>query len=181
MLEFELSYFRKTRVWFKGEQKFLIPSDDTESKKYKPVLNKLIVNKAVIIELFIPAGARYSYGLLGANYESTSSGDLEVSVSNSNFSTSKILSDSLISKVEMPKLCLLPEYRGAIFNKIDYLADQERLNFSGKLNFCYGAVADISSNMRIFSTLTSLVLNIFHIPENELDADLLVSLIDATN
>lgn len=50
----------------------------------------------------------------------------------------KILSDSLISKIESPRLCLPGEYREVIFNNIANLSDKKILNFCGKLRFCYG-------------------------------------------
>ncbi len=178
MLEFELDYLRNIRLWFQPNQDLLL-SNRPQIVKYSSHSNKDFYNKTVIIELLIPRGGRNIYGLLGANYIPMPTNNLEVSVlCGTNFNANSF-KKSLIEKIEPVYLSISEEYCKAIFDKIESLSKNSQLNLGGKLNFCYGASSEISSNELIFSKLTNLIINLIPISEHKIDSGLLMQLIDS--
>lgn len=180
MLEFDIGYLRKIRVWFEHNQLLMLSSNNkAQIRKYPCHINNNSNNKTVIIELFIPQGGRIVYGLLGAKYMPTLINELEVSIFCSNKISQNIFNDALIDKIEPAHISLSEEYCNAVFDSIDSISRQGKLKFNGKLEFCYGATAEISSNEWIFRKLTYLLINLFNVADYMVDVDLLKRLIDA--
>lgn len=176
MLEFDLNYLRKMKIWFEKNNE-LILKGDIDKKEFSSCNSSITINKTIIIELFIPRGGRNVYGLLGADFISAYK-NLTVSVSKGDILKPKLLSDSLLGCADIAKLCLPNDLRLSVFEELRKLSNSNNLNIAGKLDFNYGAFSEISSSEWIFRKLTKLVVKLLDIPEKEISCDLLNRLID---
>jgi hypothetical protein len=178
MLEFDLKYLRKIKIWFKKNNELILKGKDIDKKEFSSCNSGIAVNKTIIIELFIPRGGRNVYGLLGADFISAVCKNLTVSVSKGDILKTKLLSNSLAGCADMVKLCLPDDLRLSVFEELRKLSNSNNLNISGKLDFNYGAFSEISSSEWIFRKLTMLVVKLLDISEKEISSDLLNRLVD---
>jgi hypothetical protein len=178
MLEYELKYLRKIRIWFKPNKEYLLEDKNIDKKNFSSFNSDGVVNTTVIVELFIPRGGRNIYGLLGVDYIATSLNNIEVSISNGKTVRPQILHDPLVGKSEPVYLYLPEEFRNSIFQQMKSLSDNHELKINGKLKFYYGAVSEISSSDWIFRKLTNLVVKLLGISEKDISCDLLDSLLE---
>lgn len=177
MLEFNLNYLQKVRIWFKNNENFVLPIDNTETRTYPANSIHGFVNSTVIVEMLIPRGARCTYGLLGANYTKIMSNSTKMRVCSGDVTKPKILNGALIETIEPAYLFLYDEYRNSIFSVIESIANKNKLDLSGRLDFCYAAISEVSSSEVMFSILAKLIFTLFHYPEKDISVDLLNHLI----
>lgn len=178
MLELNLNYLRKARIWFKQNDELLLGGNNVDKESYSPTGAGNVVNTTVIIELLVPRGARNIYGLLGADCIASTLNSIDVAVTSGNVLKPGLLSDSLAGKMEPVQLCLPDEFRTSVLEEIKLMFDNNELKLSGKLDYHYGAFSAISSNKWIFRKLAKLTIKLFSIPEKEISADLINRLID---
>jgi len=178
MLEFELDYLRKIRLWFSPNTDVKLPlTNQAQGKSYFAQIDKHSNFTTLIVELFIPKGGRNVYGLLGVSYIPKLIANLDVNISCSNINNN-IFKQSLIGSFEPVYVSFPHEYCNAIFNKIDSVSTHNNLKLSGELNFCYGAVSEVSSSLLVFEKLTYLIINLLNISEDKIDAHLLNKLVN---
>lgn len=116
--------------------------------------------ECISIEIYIPRGARVSYGLLGAKYtprniDSTSGDGLDIEVLVST-KCEKQINWALASAVDKVFLGLPEEYSAVILEKA-----VDKAAFSvGTLSFCCAAHGITSSSKRIFRDLTDAIISL---------------------
>lgn len=178
MLEFDLKYLRKMKIWFKQNDDLILQGNNIDRKEFISPSVDSVVNSTVIVELFIPRGGRNVYGLLGTDYISTASKNVVANISSGNILRSKLFSTSLMGVAEPVQLCLPDNLRFAILEELQLLSNSNELNINGRLDFHYGAFSEISSSEWIFRKLTKIVVKLLGFSEKEVSRELFDRLID---
>lgn len=178
MIEFDLKFNGKIRLWFDEIQELKFMDRKLICKDYEIISNKTFTKKIIIAEIFLPRGGRNIYGLLGIKYEPVQLDRLKIIASVNNKFVKSVFNDSLINKIEPAVIGISNEYSPFILNSVESLYNDGKLAFKGEVSFCYSAYAEISSNGWIFSKLTKILLNILQVSEREINSDMLMSLLD---
>jgi len=115
-----------------------------------------IIKRKVAIERYTPKGARYYYGLIGAEFMKSRSSSLKVQVS---VGESLVYSGgSLVSHMEVVGWGLLEEYAPSIIDSIY----KHRFKYigGGYLNICCGAYSMVGTFNGLISNLTADLIKI---------------------
>lgn len=178
VINFDLKYGGKIRLWFGENKELQFKGEKVERKEYvQATVGKAFSKRTIIAEIFLPRGGRNIYGLLGLEYSPTQSGMLRIKVNTSD-NNKLIFSNSLIGKIEPVCTGLPSEYSQCIINEVDLLYVSEKLSFEGELDFNSAAYSEISSNGWIFSKLTNVLLALLNVDENEINSNLIIKLLD---
>ena len=178
MIIYDLNRFSKVRIWFEGHNEFFFEKY-TKTKLYEFNCGKSQLNedRTIIIELLIPAGGRVFYGLLGIHYKYDLSQkiSLKVNMTNKKFG---ILNDSLLGKIEDVYIGLPEEYLEGVYKGIEQAHQDNRLNITGEINFCYAAYGLISSCNFIFQRLSYALINLLFIDKEIINKEKLIEIFD---
>jgi hypothetical protein len=158
MREYSLEFYKKVRVWF----------NENLDADYQPV-NQLkdeynLSNYAhgvecnVALELFIPAGPKLNYGLLGASFMPNESGKLSI-LTNISDNETEHYENSLNRSMDKYYKGLPTEYYSGIISGIKSVVDENLILPSGTVLINKSAHGLIdSSNMMFYMISRAIIL-----------------------
>lgn len=174
MITFDLKFNGKIRLSFDEIKELECKEEKIISKSYMQNLDKVFPKKIIIAEMFLPRGGRNIYGLLGIKYRPLQLRTLDISI-DYNGSNKRIFNNALIQKIEPVFIGLPDEYFQYILDSVDSFYKSGKINFKGKINFCYAAYGNVSSNGWIFGKLTSILLSMLQLSKEDINSDMLMS------
>ena len=161
MQDIKLDFHRQARVWIEDRPQAIYPASETLTKNLG---SKLTINsrkKRGSLEILIPVGAKFFYGLLGAEFIPNDSGifSLEVLVSTNH---EKIYEQSIASKLDQIRVGLPSEYSESVIDAVIKFLDKERLTRfgSGVLRFEQAAHSEIGSSNKFFRHIATTVVQL---------------------
>ncbi|HEY0426485.1 MAG TPA: hypothetical protein VGC76_01640 [Pyrinomonadaceae bacterium] len=156
MIELQLSYFAKARVWLSE----LPPIDIQSTEIFKRVLPSQPGHVKDIclagIELYVPIGAKINYALLAGKFmpDATEHLSIEMSVT---VAGGDLLTWALASNVDKVRAGLAEEYAAAVLNGMSGAAG---MLGSGVLTLGPAAHGVISSSPNMFTAIAKALLSI---------------------
>lgn len=169
MFELDLPLHRQARAWVDNTPPASFEADETFahiSPAGKPGFPEV---RRVAVELLIPKGARVLYGLLGAEYRPSESGELHVLINS--LSAGPPLEDPLLSPaLDEVQIGLPAAYMDSVIEGV-MLANEGDLP-AGMLKFQYAAHGIVSSCQAIFRALSLTVVRLLatnQLPTKEQD------------
>lgn len=115
-------------------------------------------SSAAAIEVFIPSGGRFAYGLLGADYTSSKPGELLVQVAAATRGQD-ITEWSLARGLDLVRNGI-PEWAAAEILSATFKYTGTQALGSGRLRFAFGAHGEMGSSKRIFQALSKSVITL---------------------
>jgi hypothetical protein len=170
MFEIGLPYHRQARVWIDDTPPASFEADETIERVHPAGEAGFLPTRRVAVELFIPKGARVLYGLLGAEFRPSQSGELYVLV-NALSSGGPLLDDPLLAPLlDEVRIGLPPSYVEAVLEGVTLVSASSLL--PGTLLFQNAAHGVVSSCNAIFKVLSLTVVRLLmmnQIPTKEED------------
>jgi len=153
----ELGRYRRARVWIDEAPDAVYRPVEILSHKI-PAEKALAVAKLAAVELFVPAGPRAQYGLLGGHLQPDATGELivEVGVSSSH---ERLFPDNLALQEDEVRVGFPAEYTPAIVPGLELAKTQLGGLAAGKLSIDCAAHA---SNVTVFKHLTATLVKLLH-------------------
>ena len=155
MIEIDLLLNRKARIWINKlplvdfHPSFTLKKTIRFSNNSKPINLK---RRQFAIELFIGAGGRIIHGLLGG--ESLPSENFSYEI----YSTKNALNqytETLLKGIDKVSVGLPPIFAQSVENGIlNYLKNNPKISFCGKLIFSHAAFGEVGSSQDIFEKLS---------------------------
>lgn len=126
------------------------------------------------IEVFIPHGGRFSYGLLGGHWSPDETNQLRVAVGVASKSN-KLFHESLATHHDTVHIGLLEEYGHIVLGAIEVAARNQKAPGSGELRINCAAYGEIGSNASVFTHLAAALVNILSAPAGDLSDEALAA------
>lgn len=178
MIEINLQGLNIARVWLEKNNDLLIDDHNTNALfKFNCNSNKLYNDQIIILELFLPRGARIIYGALGLKYKYIPNNELSIKLHSADSST-RVFKNALISCAEIAHVGLLPEYADRILETVTETCSKNSLLPSGEVDFCYAAYSEVSSNAWVFQRLSYILINLLLMPGNSINSETLINLLE---
>jgi len=174
MRTLKLGRHRRARVWIGDIPDVLCASQNTLIQHYAAPGYLLYEPREAAVELLVPLGARFMYGLLGGRfaYEATSELHVEVSVSSAH---ERPFPESLAKSIDEVRVGLPSEYGGAALAGVEFAGADSPLT-AGRLIVSHGAHGAVSSCIAIYKHISAVLLKLFTLPNGEPSDDDLIAL-----
>lgn len=171
-----LSKERRARVWLDKlpENEVFLASATDHHRRIDVAGNCASKRKIVAVELFIPLGGRFLYGLLGCEAIGEKSSTLDVVVQTS-LKKEKQFTDSLAGKLDLVWWGLPDEYANAILNGATAGISKFGSPTAQSIRFCCAAHGEIGSTVSIFERLGMVTTALLTLPA-ESHADIVTTL-----
>ncbi len=150
MFNLLLSRSRKARIWIDDLPAgvWLEPESHVERRFLS---NTTVLNgHKIAVELFIPRGARFDYGLIGGELSSNESNEFLVAICHS--VGTRLLTDSLVGALDEVRVGLPLDYANAVLEGIAAEATGTVLP-AGELTVCCAAYGTVGSSVFFFRLL----------------------------
>ncbi len=178
MITLDLQGLNKARIWFEPNSKLLIEKHSKNAfYKFESSHSNECQDRTIILELFLPRGARIIYGVLGINYKYMADKLLTIKVPATN-NDLKMFDDSLIAPLEKANIGLPLDYGKEIFLELARLHKVNKLLLTGEIDFCYAVHSEASSSSWIFQKLTYILINLSLIPRDIVNRETLIELLE---
>ena len=161
MIILPLSRERRARVWFDRPDGYATQPSEIRVNQIRPKARVEEYRRSVVVEMLVPAGARFEYGLLGATVidNGTATGEiaLEVAVTGAK---GPIFAESLAGSLDAVRWGLPAEYAESV-----EVGAREALLADGapaghRLQFAWAAHGYVGSNSHRFGRLAALVVRL---------------------
>ena len=131
----------------------------------------------LIVELEKPCGGICMYGLLGIKIERHNKQYLDIDFGLGD-KDSRLFENSIIEIIESPRYGLPDNFPSILFEIFKEEMIARKIFFSGKIEICYGAYGDVSSNLYIFKKITKLIVFLL---SNHINEELLIDYLYQNN
>ena len=166
MIMLTLPFHRKARIWFGDLPQACLEAKQVIDRSFCLASPGLKNRHDLAIEIFVPKGARFEYGLLGGEFIPDDSGCLQVFVSAA--SEGVPFNESLASKLDEVWIGLPLSYARAIMDGVAIAEKELAFLPSGKLHFNCAAYGTAGSCVAIFRTLSTTIVKLLRLG-NSLD------------
>lgn len=176
---FELGEYRRARVWLGDLPDASYSSITTLSHAiaaHEESQNEL---RLAAVEVFVPAGGRFMYGLLGGEWHPDPTGQLNINVSISS-SNERLFDQSLAMKNDEVRVGLPAEYSQAVLAGIEFAKSELNELPSGKLSINCAAHGVVGSCEAVYKHLAAILVKLFNGVGVEPSNEDLVNLFPAT-
>jgi hypothetical protein len=162
MIALELSRERRARIWFTAPADYVTQPSSLRSVVLTPASRIEVHRSSIVVEMFVPAGGRFHYGLLGATVIEPGGPAreelvLEVAVM---AARGPIYDSSLAGTLDTVRWGLPSEYTDAVIESVTEAMGAHGAPDVSRLRFAYGAHGDIGSSRAFFGRLARLVLSL---------------------
>jgi hypothetical protein len=172
MRSFNLTRERRARVWF-GDLPHARPVvheqcsvSQTQEKRCRGVAHTL--RRSVAVELFVPLGGRFLYGLLGCQAIGNESQSVVVEVGNFPHLAAREAIDSLVGSLDNVVPWIDEQYHDSILEGAGVAVEQyERL--PERLRFCCGRQGALGSTPTLFRRLALICVSLLTVAEDDLE------------
>ncbi|TFW33900.1 hypothetical protein [Massilia horti] len=165
MIELKLSKEREARIWFENFPRATVGG---HVREYSRLIDGRVVapiHQHCTLELFVPLGGRFNYGLLGCQIEAPAMQATTVVVDASHQRTESF-TGSLAHRVELVHWGLDSEFVDSVFEGAARgIAEYGRP--SGRIHFNVAAHGDVGATAKMFSRLARLVIALVVVPGSD--------------
>ena len=156
----KIDALQKIKVWI--DEPFEVPLEGPLIKGVHLEAANPIAAKSIIVEWYIPQGARVIYGLLGAEFKPGESGSFSTFFTmpkTTNAYQSTIASPNIVS----PETNIPAEIMDKVFEEVSLFYLPKTIHApEGAMTFKYAAYCPVSSNTWIFRRIVKLLLLILN-------------------
>jgi hypothetical protein len=156
-----LSTERRARIWFDRPAEYVAQPFAARSFEVKPKTRAKEYRRTVIVEMLVPAGGRFEYGLLGATVIDsgalTSEIAVEVEVTGA---SGPIFADSLAGTLDTVRWGLPAEYAEAVREGAREALLRDGAPAGPGIQFAWAAHGYVGSNSHRFRRLAALVVSL---------------------
>jgi hypothetical protein len=177
MRELAFGKFRKARVWLNELPDAGCPPGPSEEMVFSASGGMTSARKAAV-ELFVPLGPRWLYGLLGGDFQPDPTGELKVTI-RLPARNHKTFSSSLAKSLDEVHVGLNEEYSEAVKQGIS-LAQQDMESAPGNLFISHSAHGEIGSSTSVFKHLAIVLMRLINAPVESLTDERLISFFPQT-
>jgi hypothetical protein len=176
MIELNLSFHRKARVWLDELPDASFAADSVLEELLQPAKESIPSSRQAAVEIQAPKGAVIIYGLLGAEFTPTSSGVLRIKVAFGRAENNSYYSP-LIPKSEKTTAGLEKDFASDVLRSAVGEISRTGQVFSGDLTFGCAAQGAVGSNRIIFRQLGSVVAKLILLNNRQPAAEELIALL----
>ena len=163
MFQLSLSHSGKARIWINDlPEDRLIGFDHCIERRFRSTASQFFSRK-IAIELFIPRGGRFDYGLIGGELLSTDADEFVVMVCYS-AAQPRPLADSLAGALDDVLIGLPRDYANAVADGIAMDDSKHASLPAGQLRICYGAYGRVNSSVFFFRLLGKVLFRMITAP-----------------
>lgn len=178
MRELSVGHFSKARIWL-NESPPIRCVGSLQNILTLPATQKLVLQTSAAIELFVPLGGRFRYGLLGGEFLSSLESKLELQIAVPS-SSLVVYGDSLLSAaLDGPLIGLPEEYVEAVTSGICSAGRRMGGLASGKLIITQGVYSDVGSSPITFKQLADVLACLLHASIEPTDVEIIGLINDA--
>jgi len=176
MKSINLNNFRKARLWI-NELPDATYQPSSMVIRSVPVKSRGLAKvRSGAVELFVPLGARSTYGLVGGYFEPVEGDSLSVEIYLSS-SSERMLSDNLAGLNDEVHVGLPAEYFGGVVAGIDAACSRIDSVATGKLVINCAAHGLMGSSEAIYSEVAAALVNLFHFGDASMTDSELIALL----
>lgn len=173
LIVLNLSGYRKVRIWLGALPELNYPVVKVLSRTKDAKKVDISEVRRTAVEMFIPTGGRFIYGLLQAEFTPTNLGEFSINVATS-ANTGNLVDWSLAASVDQVYAGIPLEYSESVIEGALSAGD---ILGSGILCFEGGAHGALSSSNRIFRHLATTVVRILACPLESVSEENLTAII----
>jgi hypothetical protein len=169
MISVELSFERRARVWFSSPADWVTQPHATRRLTIAPRARVKDSRRIVVVELFVPAGGRFHYGLLGAetmNDAASPEGGILVELLVS-ASSGPVHETSLAGSLDTVRWGLPNEYADAVAASVEESVIAHVAPDVNRLRFTWAAHGHVGSSNAHFARLARIVMRLLTAPEED--------------
>ncbi len=170
MMSFELSKHRRARVWVDEVLPCEFAAGDSIQKEIEAAVPCDPVLSTIAVELFVPEGGRFSYGLLGGRFSMSSSTPGKVSLIVNVDGKGLKYPSALSGQLDDVRIGLPREYASAVIESLEREMVEQRVFPAGQLVVSCAAHGLIGSNRGIFRRLAKLLIRAMNLRSDEVSA-----------
>lgn len=163
MRTLELTKHRRARIWLSELPIAGFPAIETLQRDFQAEKRSVfnISKKVSAIEVYVPLGGRFMYGLLGGKLREDDSDkytvDVNISQPNGKEFENPISGNAMSAYVGLPS-----EYVDAIFTGVDFAKKRSDKFFGGKLSIDHAAYSKVGSSSILFANLAVILINLLN-------------------
>jgi hypothetical protein len=174
-----LGKIRHARVWIEELPDAAYPAIKVLTHTIAAGAASRNILRLAAIEVFVPLGPRWMYGLLGGQFSQDSTGQLivDVGVSTPN---GRSFPDSLAMKGEEVRVGLPAEYAQSVLAGVDLAETELKTLAPGKLSISCATHGTIGSSQAIYKHLSATLVKFFNTASLESSDDELAKLFPGT-
>lgn len=154
MISLLLSHNRKARIWISDLPEGVLVEPSSHVERRFSSNKRLVDSRKIAIELFIPRGARFDYGLIGGEFITNESNEFVTTVCHS--IEARVLADSLVDVLDEVKVGLPLDYADAVLEGIVSESAHAALP-TGHLLVCCAAYGRFGSSVFFFRLLGKIL------------------------
>jgi hypothetical protein len=165
LITLALSHEKRARIWFGSPEEYVAQPFSLRAIRVVPKARLEVHRKIVVVEMFVPGGGRFGYGLLGATIvDAGQIGDgiaVEIPVTGS---SGPIFQGSLAGKLDVVRWGLPAEYAEAVAAGAEEFLLAAGAPAVGGIQFAWAAHAYVGSSNHWFRHLAALVTRLLITP-----------------
>jgi hypothetical protein len=174
LITLALSHEKRARIWFDRPEEYVAQPSSMRTIRVLPKARLEVQRKTVVVEMFVPGGGRFGYGLLGATIvDDGQIGDriaVEIPVTGS---SGPVFRGSLAGKLDVVRWGLPVEYAEAVAVGAQEFLLACGAPTLGAIQFAWAAHAFVGSSSHWFRRLAALVTRLLITPDEASLKDLL--------
>lgn len=126
-------------------------------RKIQPINSRPLTRHSVTIELLIPLGGRFLYGLLGAEASGSLAADLSL-IAYSLTAADAVFDDSLAGTLDSVRWGLPAEFVDAVLDGASAGIDKYGMPAAETIHFNVAAFGEVGSTISVFQRLASMIV-----------------------
>jgi hypothetical protein len=170
--------YRRARVWLDEPLPCAFRADETLRTSVAAVASATTTLRRAAVEIFVPLGAKFDYGLVGGEWRPGTGNRLHVTVGVTT-APQAAYRESLSGRLEDVEVGLLREYAAAIVDEIEF-GPAAPPAIAGALTIAHAAHGTVGSSASIFWWLTDVLMQLLALDDRTPDDAELLALMDAT-
>lgn len=164
MIALSLSHEKRARIWFQSPEEYVTQPFSSRAIRVVPTVRLNAHRKIAVLEMFVPGGGRFGYGLLGATIVGGGQmdGDIAVDIPVTG-SSGPIFHSSLAGNLDVVRWGLPAEYADAVAagTRESLIAGAPA---AGGIQFTWAAHGFVGSSSHWFRRLAVLVTRLLITP-----------------
>ncbi len=157
----DLGKERRARVWIGDHPDSDYPSQRTLSHSVTAGKKPYNQAKVGVVEVLVPLGGRFKYGLLGGILRPAPTDVLSIEL-NVSSPGERLFINSLAKEIDEVRVGLPEEYAEAVLSGVDVAKEQLNALAPGSLSICYAAHGAVGSSRVIFKHLATILVKILN-------------------
>jgi hypothetical protein len=151
MIDLDLGKHRKARVWLDELPATQVPAGRIVTRVFRSAKLGPTRSKTGALEVFIPLGARFMYGLLGGRFQPSAGNELRLEIS---VGRGDLMEDTLSVALDHARVGLSDDYAVAVAAGVRLAAERSG-PVAGEFSVSHAAFGEIGSSEAVFKHLAA--------------------------